>query len=124
MGDEWHDDAITLRVVFNGYLIPSTHVIWILKTSRWPQEGMTIDHADNNARNVKWDNLRLATSKQRTWDRNSRGISGVKGVYPTTKRRWQVRFRVDGVAKYFGSYGTIEEAKAVVKREIARVQGE
>ena len=124
-GDELHDDAVALRVEFNGCLIPSTHVIWILKTSRWPQDGMTIDHPDNNAWNLKWNNLRLVTSKQRKWNRSSWGISGVKGVYPTTtKRRWEVRIRVDGIAKYFGSYGTIEEAKAVAKRETARVQGE
>jgi hypothetical protein len=112
------------RVMFNGHTITVTYVMWMLKTGGWPLESMIIDHADNNIWDMRWDNLREATQKQVGWKRRSWGQSGVKGVYRTSKGRWRVRILENGIRKHYGTYATLEEAKAVANREIARIQGE
>jgi hypothetical protein len=51
-------------IMFGGYQIQATHVMFMLMERRWPRPNMTVDHKDGVIWNMKWSNLREATGSQ------------------------------------------------------------
>jgi hypothetical protein len=55
------------QVGFRGYLIISTHIMFMLMERRWPKPNHVIDHRDGDVVNNRWSNLREATPIQTEW---------------------------------------------------------
>ena len=78
-----------------------------------------IDHADGNGLNNRIDNLREATQSQNAFNSRMRSdnTSGERNVYWHERaRRWFVRLSINRRTHSFGTYKTIEEARAVARR--------
>ena len=74
------------RFGFNGRKFLNNRVIYFLCTGIDPEE-KCVDHRDNNPLNNKISNLRLATHKQNTINREKQenNASGITGVYLETR---------------------------------------
>lgn len=106
-----HSDGY-VRVKIDGVLYCAQHVIWLLKTGRYPI--LEIDHQDGDTYNNRWENLRPATSQE---NGRNRGIhrsntSGVKGV-DLHDGRWRARIIVDYKQIHLGSFLRFEDAVRV-----------
>jgi hypothetical protein len=82
-----------------------------------------IDHIDGNGLNNTRGNLRIATTKQNTWNRKKRTIptsSKYKGVSVIKGRdRWQCRIYANGTRFFLGYFASeIEAARAYDKKAI------
>ena len=85
-----------------------------------------IDHADGDGLNNRRSNLRPATYQQNAVNSkpNSNSRTGFKGVAPTKSGRWTAQIRVDGRAKYLGTFGSPDEAACAYDAEAIRIHGE
>jgi hypothetical protein len=95
-----------------GRTMRAHRVIWMMMTGARPPDD--IDHIDGDRSNNRWGNLRSATRSQnmhnmKMVDRNKSGATGVV----RQGGRWVARLRVDGKHLYLGSFGDLEEARAV-----------
>lgn len=61
------------RKHFNGENKLCTHIIFFIMTGRWLGEGKVIDHKDNNSYNNSWENIREATKKQNSHNKQPIG---------------------------------------------------
>jgi hypothetical protein len=78
-----------------------------------------IDHADGNGLNNRIENLREATQSQNAHNSRMRcdNTSGERNVYWHERaRRWFVRLSINRRTRSFGTYKTIDEARAVARR--------
>lgn len=55
----------TAKVGYRGHFIVATHICFLLKMGRWPNEGMVIEHVDEDVWNCKWNNLLEGRQKLR-----------------------------------------------------------
>jgi hypothetical protein len=62
---EWKGRIDVGQANFGGYSIFVTHIMFMLKTKRWPEPGLLIDYRDGDMWNCKWDNLRESTRRAR-----------------------------------------------------------
>jgi len=101
-------------------------LIWFMQTGEWPDQ---IDHKNGNAADNRWENLRIATSRQNSWNR-SRKRALPRGV---TKTRYGDRYwanatirKEDGTKglKYLGTFDTPEEAHAAWLAYVSKMRGE
>lgn len=85
-------------------------IAWAMMTGQWPV--LIVDHIDLNPSNNRWSNLRLATGVQSIANRKtpSTNTSGVRGVRERNGR-FLAQIRINGKAKFLGSYSTMTEAK-------------
>lgn len=88
----------------------SARLACLYMKGRWPIEEM--DHKDTERSNDKWDNLREATRKQNTRNRNAKitSLIGLKGVKLTTSGKYEAAIRSKENYQYLGTYDTPEEA--------------
>lgn len=90
-----------------------------------PREG---DHREpsqtlDNRRN----NLRIATHTQNLHNarKSKLNTSGYKGVsYDSSRRKWDVRFKVNGKLRRIGRYDSLSVAGIIAKAAIKRLHGE
>lgn len=84
-------------------------VAWLLMTGEWPER--EIDHADTNAANNKWSNLRLATRGQNQCNLpvSTRNRLGLKGV-SRHGRSYRGQIEKDGKHYSLPARSTPEEA--------------
>lgn len=75
-----------------------------------------IDHK-NGVKDANWfDNLREATQKQNSENREAYGASGFRGVYYIkARKKFQVQVQHNGKKTTYGYYHTAEEADAVAE---------
>jgi len=112
--------CVVADVVFSGYLIKATHIIFMLMMERWPKPDCQIDHRDGDVFNCRWDNLREAAAAQNKASpgrRNNADAGLEKGVY-WREGKYQVLIRAGGGFKSFGHYQDKEEANAVAREAI------
>ncbi len=86
-----------------------------------------VDHIDGNKSNNKIENLRACTRTQNLL--NSKipitNTSGAKNVFWRKQRnKWEVKFKVNKVAKYFGLYDDLELAELVATEARDKYHGE
>lgn len=120
---------LATQVKFQGYSIMVTHIMFMLKMKRGPKFGMIVDHKDCDAGNTSWDNLREATGSQNNYNRAPPGRwnheDGLElGVQYKGPGKYKLFLTEDGVQRYYGLFSTKEEANAVSRSEVARIQGE
>ena len=87
---------------------------WLFVTGLDPV--FQIDHK-NGVKDANWfDNLREATQKQNSENREAYGASGFRGVYYIkARKKFQVQVQHNGKKTTYGYYHTAEEADAVAE---------
>lgn len=79
-----------------------------------------VDHIDRNPRNNRRSNLRDGHGINQLNTPHRPSQSGVRGVH-RMRDKWQAAVTVDGVKHRLGTYATVEEAQAAVRRFAAEV---
>ncbi len=100
---------VSTRVNGTSYL---THrLVWAWLHNQDPKN-FQVDHIDGNRVNNTWQNLRLATAAQNSFNSKTRkhNTTGVKGVRLLPSGRFQVRIRKAGVTYMLGTFATAEQA--------------
>lgn len=102
-----------------GRLLPAHRYAWERVNGPVPG-GMVVDHKDHcDPACVEVKHLRPATIQQNVQNRRgaqrNNGTTGARNVYPHGPN-YRVRVKKDGKMLNFGSYPTVEEAKAVAER--------
>jgi hypothetical protein len=91
-------------------------IIWKMQTGQEPPP--ILDHADGDVTNNRMGNLRPATPSQNSQNTSmllSRGVSKLRGVFPTGTGKWQAQIQKDKVSVYLGTYNTPEEAHVMYR---------
>lgn len=104
-------------------------VAWALHYGAWPPADKTVDHINNQKRDNRIVNLRLATNQQNCFNSKARrhSRSGLKGVTynPGAPRRpWVAAICIDGRVTRLGTFSTPEAAHARYVEEAAKLHGE
>lgn len=90
-----------------------THVLaWFYVTGIWPED--EIDHKDRTRTNNRWRNLRPATRKQNSENREVEGVDWMKSL-----GKWRARVLHHGKSHYLGVFASIKQARAA-RRKAAR----
>ncbi len=112
-------EGIILQFTHEGekYAFQGARVAWFLHTNTDPAD-KCLDHINGNRNDNRFENLRLATHRENTWNRR-----GVKG-YCRNRNSWRVDIRRDGVSLVSGSFKTEEEASAFYKKNIVQLRKE
>ena len=97
------------------YRFQGARIIWFLATGEDPSD-LCIDHINGDRNDNRFDNLRLATHRENTWNRR-----GVKG-YSRNRNSWRVDIRSFGVSLACGSFKTEEEASAFYKEKVLELR--
>ena len=105
-----------------GKYIQEHTIVWAIMTGSYPEH--TVDHKDRDGFNNKWLNLRGATQAQQQVNRRSFSGSGLRGVYPSRRGRWEAQVRFDKKTYHLGTFDTVEEAAAVVQEAREKRWGE
>jgi len=111
----------SIRIDGKHYL--TSRLAFFYMRGRWPRR--TVDHADCDPTNERWDNLRKATHQQQ--QRNRRGYSktGFKGVKEVTGGYgFSAHLVVDKKNIYLGKRDTPEEAHALYCAAARKQYGE
>ena len=100
-------------------------VIWAMQTGAWPDG--EIDHADCNAGNNTWANLRIASRSEniRNTRRRVDNTSGAKGVvWDKNRQKWRARISIDRREITIGRFTSFSAAESAVAEARARLHGE
>lgn len=107
------------RLSDNGYAIRHVshqgkkYVIRMHRVLAGAPEGAQVDHVNGDRLDNRRANLRLATNRENSCNRNRRRkvLVRLKGVYQTRSgNRWYSRIRVSGRAIYLGTFDSKEDA--------------
>jgi hypothetical protein len=86
--------------------------------------GIQVDHINNDSLDNRRENLRLCTQAENLRNRRSRvGASRFKGVSPAGMK-WRADIRLNGRAKYIGTFPTEEEAARAYDAKASEIYGE
>ena len=109
--------GIILQFTHEGkkYAFQGARVVWFLHTNTDPGD-KCLDHINGDRNDNRFDNLRLATHRENTWNRR-----GVKG-YSRNRNSWRVDIRSFGVSLACGSFKTEEEASAFYKEKVLELR--
>lgn len=102
-------------VGFQGKRYRAHRIILAMVTGEFPDQ---VDHIDGNRSNNRLENLRAVSNQQNARNQKIRknNRSGVMGVcWHKGVSKWVSHIRVDGKAKYLGSFDSIQEAANVRK---------
>lgn len=113
-----------VRVRVGGRLVCAHRLIWAIVHGYDPKE--QVDHRDGNPENNRLDNLREATNRQNSMNRDIRAnnTSGHKGVsWHRTNQKWQAYIGANGMV-YLGYYATKEEAAAAYQAAALELHGD
>lgn len=88
-------------------------LMWLYVTGKWPSR--RIDHIDTDATNNRWNNLRLATVQQNSWNSPKRGAR-----YDKSRGRWLASIR----GKHIGVFKTEADAHEAYRKAALEQYGE
>ena len=92
-----------------------------------PDNKSIIDHIDNNPSNNNVKNLRWATPKDNSCnrDKTKTNTSGFKGVtYHKPLKKYKAAININGKLKYLGVFETAEEASKAYEEKAKEIHGE
>lgn len=101
-------------------------VAWMIARGGIP-DGMVVDHINGNQSDNRLPNLRLATQSQNLFNKRVQvnNKAGIKGVcFHAVTKKWRATIAHNGVQKYLGLFGSIEEAEAAYKAAADEIQGQ
>ena len=116
----------TIKVPAGGQSYPIARIIWYWMTGNDPGE-LFVDHADGDATNNQWANLRLATPQQNMFNRAAYGTFAKGVVFKSDANRskpWSARIRINGRKVAIGAYYTHDEAAEAYRKKAAELHGE
>lgn len=96
------------RIRVLGKLYRASDLAWLYMTGEWPV--LSVDHANRNGADDRWDNLRLATRSQQMMNRGDWNAAYFRGV-TKSGNKFMARIQVDKKSIYLGTYVTVLEAK-------------
>lgn len=98
-------------VIFDGQRFASHRLAWFYMTGKWPV--LTLDHADLDKQNNRWENLREASFGQNAANQkaSSKNKSGHKGVTPSRNgKKWQAAIQCRGRRIRLGTFTAKSDA--------------
>lgn len=113
------------RGELGGRDIYAHRAIWAFVTGEWPT--LQVDHIDRNPLNNRWNNLRLATSRQNLANRAKRpGSSSVfMGVcWSKRRQKWQATVSINDFSKSLGYFANPEDAARAYDAGAIEAHGE
>ena len=95
----------------NGFLYKRSHIIFTVKTGRWPLD--QIDHIDGDSTNDSGDNLRECNQKQNMQNMKSKKKSSnlPMGVRQRPNVNYQAYIRIENAMKGLGTFSTLQAAQ-------------
>lgn len=118
--------ADAIIIAFKNTHILLHRAVWVYHNGEIP-EGMEIDHISQDRRDNRIENLRLCNRHQNTCNtrRRKNNKSGVKGVCwnPLTET-WRARVLANNVEIAVGSFKSLDEAEAAVRKARFELHGE
>jgi hypothetical protein len=108
-------------ITIEGYSYSYHRLAFFYMTGEWPPE--YVDHKDGNARNNRWDNLRLATAQQNAQNKKRKfnSFTGIKGVVKDFRSdTWHVHMKIDNNVISRGPFYNYQDAC----KEYDRLAGE
>lgn len=100
-----------IEIGINGKKWYAHILVWLSVTGSMP--GMHLDHRDTDRANNKFENLRLASQLENTYNRSpmSNNKSGVKGVHwHQLSKKWRAVINVSGKRIEIGKFTSLEKA--------------
>lgn len=89
-----------------------THVLaWLYMTGEMPSD--EVDHRDRTRSNNRWLNLRAATRKQNTENRDVEGVDWMPRI-----GKWRARILHNGRSHYLGVFKSIKSARAARRKAV------
>jgi hypothetical protein len=90
-----HNRKRARGIKINGRRYRPSHLAWLYMTGRWPKRFVLAIDGDNL--NIRWDNLREASSAPNRLSRSN--ASGYRGVSAYGKK-WRAQIMIDGKQKH------------------------
>lgn len=94
-----------LTIKIDGVSYFAHRLAWLIMTGEDPE--VTVDHANRDRLDNKWENLRLATKKQQSQNRN------IKGCTQTRYGKWRAMIKINQRSYHIGTFETQETASVV-----------
>jgi hypothetical protein len=115
-----------LIIRYNYKIYGGHRLFWYLQTKEDPGH-FTIDHIDQNKKNNKFCNLRLATPTQQKQNvlitkNNTTGVRGIR--WKESMQRYEARIVFNGKRIQLGSFRTFDQAVAVRQAKELELYGE
>lgn len=86
--------------------------------------GLQVDHINHDTLDNRRSNLRVCSQAENLRNRRSRiGASRFKGVSPSGTGKWRADIRLNGKAKYLGTFPTEEQASAAYDQTAKQFYG-
>jgi hypothetical protein len=113
-----------LRIKLDCELYMAHCLAWLYMTGEWPQT--EVDHRDCDPDNIRWENLRLATSSQnganKRIQRNNK--CGFKGVTVLPSGRYRAVIKQGGYVQHIGCFDTPADAHSAYAAAAKEKHGE
>ena len=114
-----------VEIWVNGKSYTGHRLAFLYMTGKFPDSG--VDHFDLIRSNNKWENLRVASQLQNTWNMpvqksNTSGFKGVSKRKDTGK--WTARIKHNNSYVSLGCFDRIEDAAIAYKTTAVQLRGE
>lgn len=113
-----------LQVMVMGRPMLVHRIVWAMTHGRWPEQ--KVDHINGCKTDNRPSNLREASHSQNLWNRGASKASklGIKGVSVTASGKFHARASANRVCRHFGTFSTVEAARAAYVKGAAELHGE